>query len=421
MGKMVENMKNWDKKLLDSWNINAEWLTNECTGAMVTGSTSAKGNLVGQTSDLMMPYWQSIRVELVVPQEGYRYLRFINPAMGSMAPLNEKGVGLTWYFRGARTIPYVNGRKPKYITENELLRQSDSAKKYVELLSESITRYGIGVPNGAAARLLVDPKEGYLLEAANWVYGDPANHAIHGPMTDQVFAHANFYISKRLKQVETGVGTGYNRAKRMWELLIDRQYDSITGRNTGISLAYLMGCFRDHGNMSAEKGRLSFRGVPEERGKYTICTHGLASYSAHAHICAVTTNFTDLFSCLWLTFGQPCLSPFLPIYIGINEVPEVMKTTALAEVFEQLRLAVEYHPECREEIMHFWKIFDIHTVEESSTLEAEVTALADEKNQGEVRKRLTEFVKTKSNQALSEAKFILADIMALPRFRKPLN
>ena len=401
-----------ERKLLwDGADVNTQESVQSCTGALVTGSTSVKGNMVGETTDFVPPRWQNVKVELVVPKTGYRYMKGV---------LNEKGVGITQFFRGARTIPYSGRSRLHRINKDEMLSRADSAKGYVELWEDSVTKYGIDEPKGAQAQLIVDPKEGYLLEAANWVYGDPANHAIHGPMTDQIFAHANFFVAKRLKQVEIGIGAGYNRAKRMWELLIDRQYDSITAPNPGISLSYLMSCFRDHGNLSPEEGRYSVK-VSEERAKYTICSHGLGIYSAHAHICNVTVDHTDLFSCLWNTFGQPCIAPFLPFYIGINAVPEAMRTNAAAKVFEQLRLAVEYHPEYREDITHFWKIFDIHSIEESSALEAEVTVLIDSKKQDEARKRLTDFVESRCSQALSAASQILGDIESLPRLRKPTN
>ena len=411
-------MKGKSQPILTERNLNGGELFHNCTGAIVTGTTSFKGNILGQTSDLGIPYWKNVRIELVMPPKGFRYFRFINPKMGSMAPLNEKGLGVTWYFRGAQTIPYTGSGKRRCITEDELLSQADSARKYVDLWSENVTRYGTGLPNGAGARLIVDPKEGYLLEAANWVYGNPANHAIHGPMTDQVFVHANFFIDKALKKVETGVGMGYNRAKRLWHLLIDRQYDSAMTANPGISLPYFMSCFKDHGNVSPEDGRLNQGGLSEEAGNFTICRHGLGLYSAHAHICAIPADHTDLFSCLWLTFGQPCLSPFLPIYIGINEVPEALRTNAAAKIFEQLRLAVEYHPEYRQEITHFWKIFEIQSVEESLALELDTAVLADNGKLSEARKRLTDFVEKTSSQALSVASQLLTDITGFPRLSK---
>jgi len=397
-------------------NATANRPSRGCTGALVTGLTSsAGGNMVAQTNDLFVPFWQNIKVGLVIPKEGYRYLT-VGDMFGPIGVLNEKGIGNTEFFRGARVIPYPGPDTPQYITGDELMRQADSTRKFVELWSASVTKYGIGTPNGAWARLITDPREGYLLEAANWIYHDPANHAIHGPMTDQVFAHANFFVSKRLKAVEEGIGLGYNRARRMWQLLIDRQYDScMTSFARGVSLAYLMSCFRDHGNMSPEDDRFSVLGVPEERGQYTICTHGLKGYSTYAFICVAREDHTDLFSCLWTTFGQPCLSPYLPFYIGINLVPEDMGTNAAAKVFEELRLAIEYHPGYRDKITHYWKIFDIHTIEEATALEGKVAMLVDKGKLGEARKLLTGFVENKCREAMSAASQILDDVKSLPR------
>lgn len=387
-----------------------------CTGALVTGLTSASGgNMVGQTQDQGIPFWQNIKVGLIIPKDGFRYFT-TGDMYGPMAALNERGIGNTEFYRDARVIPYPGPDSPRYIRGADLMRQAGSAKEFVALWSENMTQYGSDVPNGAWARLITDPIEGYLLEAANWVYNNPDNHAIHGPMTDQVFAQANFFVSQKLKPFEIGIGSGYGRSKRLWELLIDRQYDSCLSSTRGVSLAYFMSCFRDHGNMVPEESRCSTLGVPEERDQSTICTHGLKGYSAYSCISVAKEVHTDLFSCLWTTFGQPCLSPFLPFYIGIQAVPEPMSTSAAARIFEDLRLRVEYHPEYREEITHFWKIFDIHTMEESAVLESEVVLLADQGRTEEARKRLTEFVVRKCDEALVQAVQILEEIKNLPRF-----
>jgi hypothetical protein len=387
-----------------------------CTGALVTGLTSAGGgNMVGQTMDLFVPFWQNVKIDLVTPKKGYRYLNVAGMFDHPMSALNEKGVGNTEFFRSAGVIPYPGPDKPRPVSASELMQRADSARKFVELWSESATRYGIEFPTGAGAHTIVDPKEGYLLEAANCVYNNPGNHGIHGPFTDQAFAHANFFVTQRLKAAEAGIGMGYNRAKRMWQLLIDRQYDSCVTFARGISLSYLMSCFRDHGNTSPEEHRFSVLGVSEERNHCTICTHGLKGYSTYAYICVARPDHTDLFSCLWMTFGQPCISPYLPFYIGINAVPDAMRTNAAARVFDELRLTIEYHPEYRDKITHYWKIFDIHTMEESTALEGKAAKLSDDGKADEARKLLTEFVANKCAEALSAASQILDEIKGLPR------
>ena len=131
-------------------------------------------------------------------------------------------------------------------------------------------------------------------------------------MTDQVFASANFFISKRLKaRAEAGIGSGYNRAKRLWELLIDRQYDCITMQPSlpsqddgtmpasyhggGITLSYFMKCLRDYGNVTPEEGRLSCY-LAEERGHVALCAHGVFEYTTNAFFGVARPDHTNLFS-----------------------------------------------------------------------------------------------------------------------------
>jgi hypothetical protein len=198
-----------------------------CTMAMATGLTSVRGNLLGWAQDCGHE-WETLRVSLVTPKKGNRYLKHCGPVPDEHFPiLNEKGITVAGFHRSGREFPPYPG-KPKYITEDELMQISNSASEYVDALSENMTRYGTPgfKGNSAIGRIIMDVKEGYLFEGANVAYGDPSNHAIHGPMTDQVFACGNFFINSKLKvKVEEGIGVGYNRAKRAWELLIDRQYD----------------------------------------------------------------------------------------------------------------------------------------------------------------------------------------------------
>jgi dipeptidase len=106
---------------------------------------------------------------------------------------------------------------------------------------------------------------------------------------------------------------------------------------------------------------------------------------------------------MWFTFGQPCISPFLPFYIGINEVPQIASTRAnpLARVFEDLRLALEYHPEYMADINRYFTVFEQQTIEQSKELENDVKQLNDNGKETEARAQLTEFVARKCDEALS--------------------
>jgi hypothetical protein len=406
------------------FNANSQTYRNGCTQGFATGITSLGGNRNGQCVDSPVGWWSGY-LTLVIPDEGNRYLMVGD---GNVFPLiNEKGIVLSGGLRPAKKFAPYPG-KPKYIPRTELLRVSDSAAEFVKLWAENHTEYG--TPEGSNCTLVVDTKEGYCLEGANFVYGDASNHAVHGPMTDQVFASANFFISTRLKaQAEAGIGAGYNRAKRLWELLVDRQYDCITLQPSlpsqdegtmppsyhggGITSSYFMKCLRDHGNVTPEEGRSSCY-LAEERGQSALCVHGQFEYTTNAFFGIARPDHTSLFSCEWITPSQPCMSPFLPVYIGINELPEALATTEAFDLFEKLRAILEYHPEYRNDITKYWSTFEIRAIEESYLVESNAAKLADQGDVGGARGLLTDFVAHKCSEALKACQQMLDTLNGLP-------
>ena len=397
-----------------------------CTHAMVLGLTSQKGNMNAHNGDeeLGGPSWEHILVKLNTPEKGYRYLsheRSIELPTYEIPTLNEKGVSATEPGKFSQNFPPYPG-KPEYLYLDDLMRTSSSAREYVQKWEDNFTKYGY-ISN--VGRTIVDPFEGYYIEGVNFTYDDPRNHAIHGPMTDQVFASGNFLVTERFKQYEMGIGAGYNRAKRVWQMLIDRQYDCAVMSNAqtptgfessiGITLVYFMSVWRDHGNISPEEQRNSCY-VPEERGSLTVCCHGSVHRTVKGYITVSVEEHTGLLSCMWMTFGQPCMSPFLPFYIGINEVPEIASTRSnpLAQVFENIRKALDYHPEFRSEITRYFTVFEQQTAEQAQRLESDVKQLADKGNEREARVQLTEFVAKKCDEAMSMGSLWLEFLSGLP-------
>jgi hypothetical protein len=389
-----------------------------CTQAMALGSTSLKGNLNAQNGDepINSLPWEHLLIKLSIPEKGYRYLSHGHFRDWPFPTINEKGVSVTYPGRFSQIFPPYPG-KAEYLTDDDLLRTSGSAKEYVQKWDENFTKYG-GIEN--VGRTIVDPKEGYYIEGLNYIYGDPANHNIQGPITDMVFAGGNFFQTGRFKQYQEGIGCGYNRAKRVWQMLIDRQYDCSVLPNGGITLPYFMSIWRDHGNISPEEQRMSDY-IPEERGALTVCCHGGTGHRTAKSIISVSiAEHTNLLSSMWITFGQPCISPFLPFYIGINAIPDIVSTKAnpVAQVFERLRLALDYHPEYRPEITHYCTVFEIQTIEEAEKLEADIIILADDGKEMEARALLTEFVEKKCNEAMSVGSKWLEFLQNLPLTQK---
>jgi hypothetical protein len=405
-------------------------LDSVCTQAFAIGLTAMLGNLNGQCVDCPITYWPGY-LKLVIPPTGNRYLM-----VGEGVPfvlMNDKGVILAAGGRHARQLTPVPDA-PKNRSKMELLRTCNSAAEFVKAWSEDFAKYG---GRGSGCTLVVDTKEGYGLEGANVMSKDSPSYAIHGPMTDQVFVSANFFISKRLKAfAEGGVGSGYNRAKRMWQLLIDRQYDTITmqpsrptltgdkmppfTRGGGITPAYFMKCLRDHGNMNPRDGSYSCY-VPEERGQGALCCHGLWEYTVAAYFGVTRTEYTDLLTCEWITPNQPCISPFLPVYIGINELPEALATTKAYNLFENLRAKMDYHPAYRDDITEFWTGFEIRAIEESTLAEAKAAQMVDQGDKQAARVALTEFVARKCDEAMATCQQMLDFFNDLPVLQKKLN
>ncbi len=381
---------------------------SSCTGAMALGLTSAKGNLVGRSIDWISPIYNGIYEGAVklIEEEGNRYLE-----IGGWPVVNEKGVSTEEFGRGARGIPYPNEPAPR-MTDAQLLKQSDSAAEYVKLYTESLHKYGTGHAWFGWGRMVMDAKEGYLVESADICYDCDENHAVQGPMTDTVFGSANFYVAARLRAHESGGGAGYTRARKVWKLLVEHQYGS-TPSYSGMTLPYFMSIFRDHGALTPEEARMSSY-TPETMRPDAVCCHGSITQTFSAQV--VNPEFTDtgLLSCAWVTQSKPCSSPYLPFYVGITEVPEEFSTTTASEIFDDLRLALEYHPEYREKITYYWTVFELQTIEETLPLEVKVFTLAKDKKVDEARKLLTEFVKLKCDKALAAAKAMLGELESLP-------
>lgn len=388
-----------------------------CTQALITGLTSLQGNMTGQCVDGQAGLWPGF-IKLVIPDKGNRYLTVGGFAEEIFPLLNEKGIACSQGLRLTREYPPPPAGQPDFIPSGEMMRTCHNAPEFVKMWSENYMKHG--APWGGRCNLVVDPHMGYCLEGANFTYNDPSVYTIHGPMYDQVFASANFYISKRLKMIaEAGIGAGYNRAKRLWQLLVDRQYDAtvMQPKMGGISLSYFMKCLRDHGNVKPEDGRLSAY-ISEERGDSALCCHGLWEYTSNAFIGVSRPDHADLFTCEWMTSSQPCISPFLPVYIGVNEIPEALSTTRAYELFEQLRLSVEQHPDYRDDITQKWSVFEIQTIEQSYLLEKDVTALADKGKDDEARQLLTEFVQKKCDEAMASCENMLKFLGDLPTLGK---
>jgi len=132
-----------------------------------------------------------------------------------------------------------------------------------------------------------------------------------------------------------------------------------------------------------------------------------------------SNRLTHLLSCIWSGLGFPLTSPYLPFYIGINEVPEELasgdREGSFASVFNTLynlvfeektvkgrRTLVPNTGRLRM-MVEVWRSFDAGSLAQSEAIEANVESLAREGKAEEARTILTNFLRDRSSQAVSEA------------------
>jgi len=235
------------------------------------------------------------------------------------------------------------------------------------------------LPSGS--QTYVDTKEAWIIEKVC------AHTRILGPFRDQAYASANYILCEDL--VPYGIRgpfeNGIERARRARQLLEERY-----GR---LTVPYFFQTARDGG------GSLD---LTEYRGSYkqTICNDGVTRMTLFSIVMEPRKKYTDLLSRIWYTPGNPYTTPFLPLYIGVTEIPDTWAAGTTMKVFNDLRRSLRYNPDYKEKVLNFWRAFEFNTLEEMYLLEQEVRKLINDGKRTEARQILTEFVKSKSEEAV---------------------
>jgi len=382
--------------------------TLACTGGLALGLTCAEGNVLLANLDWTVPVnLDRLTVKLVIPEDknAYRYLsaqKALQLLGGTY--LNEKGVGIKAFFRVSQSLKLPD--KSLIPTDDDILTTCGSAKVLVEKLSSMFTKIGSTISSGGLALLIVDPKDGYLIEASNYIYNSKLNHAIYGPMKDTVFAQANFYLDRNLRKHQIGSGTGYTRAQAMWELLIKNQYNDYSLnpiQGSGLVLPYMMDILKYHDKEVSmlENERDTSYTVNNNR---SINVQGSVEKTYNSVIINPFADYTEYLSTMWLTFGEPDICPFLPFFIGINEVPSEYSSITAAEKFEKLRTLLLTNPQYRDRIVEYWKGQEVETISlYRGIVSNAIVTLADKDNKNKdvvVRNKLTNFVNERCAKAL---------------------
>jgi len=397
---------------------NLSFNTLACTGGLALGLTCAEGNVLLANLDWTVPVeLDRLTLKLIVPEDKskFRYLSAQKAAqlLGGTY-LNEKGVGTKAFFRVSQSLKLPD--ENLIPTTDEVMTTCGSAKEMIDKLSGMFTKIGSTLSSGGLALLIVDPKDGYLIEASNYIYNSKLNHAVYGPMKDTVFAQANFYLDKNLRKYQIGSGAGYSRAQAMWELLIKNQYNDYNLnpiQGSGLVLPYMMDILKYHDKEVSmlENERDTSYTVNNNK---SINIQGSVEKTYNSVIINPSADYIEYLSTMWLTFGEPDICPFLPFFIGINEVPKEYSSTVAAEKFNKLRTLLLTNTEHRERIVEYWKGQEVETISLYRGIVADAAVMLADKNDKNtdtaVRKKLTDFVNERCATALKTVDEIIKEL-----------
>ncbi len=214
---------------------------------------------------------------------------------------------------------------------------------------------------------------------------------------DAAFGHANHYMYTLPSSHPFNVYGSWGselRAARAQELL-DARFGSI-------STPYLFSVLRDQTALGNENG--DDRTYPGGRSK--IARWGYLSRSRFSRISEISKKHTDLLSVHWTSPNFPPLSPYLPFYIGLTEIPPTFAhgKENKTEIFEELCNAVQYKMSYMKNVQEFWEAFEHQTIREMLQLERDVQAMVKDGDRKGAEQLLYRFCNAKCEQAVIYAK-----------------
>jgi len=239
-----------------------------------------------------------------------------------------------------------------------------------------------GKSRNGSAFACADQKELYVVETYQ------KTNEVYGPLKDTVLAYGNYTLIDKMREYER-LSRGHRRGRRAQELMEQYQGD--------ITVAFMIRFCRDH------------EGIPERAyiwNDQNICTHGFGIDTRGSGICMTDRSHPELLNAVWCSLNRPCHTPYLPFFMGINQIPDEYGSSEAYETFEALGAALEEIPQFKDRVMQYWEAFEHQTLREASFLEKRAVELADKGEEGRAREMLTEFVTSKGQKAVVDAEKI---------------
>jgi dipeptidase len=136
----------------------------------------------------------------------------------------------------------------------------------------------------------------------------------------------------------------------------------------------------------------------------SICHHGMGGVTASAAILVARPDVPDDLGLMLHCFREPCLSTYVPFYVGINRVPsEYTKPQACGKFLQITKTALGSHELYYDAVREAFDPYEEELWDELPAIEEEFMAMIERGNVALAKAWLTEYVNDKGLKALDLA------------------
>jgi hypothetical protein len=340
----------------------------ECTGYLLTGHAGGGESFLHKNRDSSS--WRE-GVALLQPEDGHKVVmvqtdtgvRRLGYGLNAVSGINVKGVA------GATFAAINDEPRPKdpwnpSAVCSHALQQSETAAEYVEHFSAMVEKHGvIGGLSGA-----VSPGQGWKVEYAGHHW------AVDGPYIDDFLPIANVYTIQSMKEHDTGGWSRFGRLRKAREVLERGLYPNTRGqpwlRSWDLQKAFAFARNEEplESPISGQPDAFQKAALPGTvvggSDPRPICDGlpwGRPGRCVSAHIAVPDAKHPAHLSVLWWSLDRPNLAPFLPLFVGVTELPTAIDAKAefaAADRFNELRLLLHEHTEYLTLVKEVWRKFE---------------------------------------------------------------
>ena len=340
----------------------------ECTGYVVTGEAGGGENFLHKNRDSSS--WRE-GVALLTPERGLKVLvvqtdtgvKKHGYGMNAVSGINAKGMAAAT-FAGTTSEPRPKEPWDPSAACSYALQHTASAENYVKKFASIVTEHGVI----AGMSAVVSPTEGWKIEYAGH------QSAVEGPYLDDFSPIANAYTITTMKPYDAGGWSRHGRLRKCRELLERGLYPNTQGepwlRSWDIVKAFDFARNEEalENPISGEPGTFGPSALPgtvaggsDPRPVCDSLPWGRSGRCVSAHIAVPDAKYPAHLSVLWWSLDRPTIAPFIPLFIGVTELPEAIDAKAdfaAADRFQELRQLLSEHPEYVPLVREVWQAFE---------------------------------------------------------------